>query len=83
MSSDQSDQRLPGGGVRDRGAVQIGAIQHEPFDPTRMIGRVPRGDRPARRAGENDDRFGAYGINHARKNLDLVVESHRGRTVSI
>ena len=76
-------QHLPRGGVRDRGAVQIGAVQDETLDLARMLGRVPRGDRPARRAGEHDDRFGAYGTNNARKDLDLVVEAHRGRAVSI
>ena len=78
MPSDQVEQHLPRGGVRDRGAVQIGAVQDETFDLARMIGRVPRGDRPARRAGEHDDRFGAYDTNDARKDLDLVVESHPG-----
>ena len=48
-----------------------------------MLRRVPRGDRPARRAGEHDDRFGADGTNDAGKDLDLVVEPHRGRAVSI
>ncbi len=80
---DQVQQQLPPGGVRDRGAVQIGAVQHETLELARVLGGVPHGDRAARRAGEDDDRFGADRSDDACKDLDLVGERHRWWAIAI
>ena len=57
MPPDQVGQHPPRNGVRYRGAVQIGAIQHEPFDLAAIRDRAERppfGDPRLRHVGHYD-----------------------------